>query len=83
MAISVQQKDAIDKWFKDHNLAPKCGLCGGATWKRDIVSVMRSTDPNNAGGGIMATGPGLLRMLRLTCPNCAGVLMLDAGPLGI
>ncbi len=82
MVISAQQKDAIDKWFKDHNLAPKCGSCGGTTWKRDIVAVLRATDPSNA-GGIMATGPGMLRMVRLTCPKCAGVLMFDAGALGV
>ncbi|HEY4310368.1 MAG TPA: hypothetical protein VGN12_13030 [Pirellulales bacterium] len=82
MSLSVQQKDAIDKWFTDHKLVPKCSLCGGGTWKRDIVAVMRSTDPSNA-GSLMATGPGLVRMLRLTCSGCAGVQFVDAATLGI
>ncbi len=82
MSLSVQQQDAIDKWFKDHNLAFKSSLCGGGKWKRDIVAMLRATDPSNA-GSIMATGPGMLRMLRLTCASCAGVVMLDAAPMGI
>ena len=31
----------------------------------------------------MATGPGICACCGSTCPHCAGVLMLDAGPLGI
>ncbi len=82
MALSIQQRDAIDKWFADHKLAPQCGLCGGKSWKRDIIATLRATDPSNA-GSIMATGPGMLRMLRLTCGSCAAVLMLDADKIGV
>ena len=82
MSLSMQQQDAIDKWFAQHKIAPKCGLCGSNTFKRDIVATLRATDPSN-GGDIMSTGPGLLRMLRLTCGTCSGVVMLDATRMGI
>ena len=83
MALSIQQQDAIEKWFKEHNLTPKCSLCGADSWKRDIVATLRATDASNTAGGIMSTGPGLLRMLRMTCGKCASIVMFDAARLGI
>ncbi len=82
MPVSQQQKTAVDKWFKDHNLSVKCALCGRSSWKTDIIAAMRSTDPISS-GGIMATGPGMLRMLRLTCKECASIVLLDASRLGV
>ena len=83
MALSIQQQDAIEKWFTEHNLTPKCSLCGADSWKRDIVATLRATDASNTAGGIMSTGPGLLRMLRMTCGKCASIVMFDAARLGI
>jgi len=78
MLPTVEQLEAINRFFASKTLDPKCSICGSGDWAvEDIIPPAEQPGPKILRRGAMVP------LLQLECRSCGHVVFFNAETLGL
>jgi len=81
MSLSQAQKQAVEKWLKEHNAAGPCEACGSQAGVAVHESLITTLQLEQSAGNKFKATPSGAAMILTACKNCACIRLFAAKPI--